>query len=135
LYCNEANIKSLHSVIRKYADKGIKFILVTDINVEGNKNFMIHNEIINRVSFEIIKRKVINTLPFACDDGLYVKAVNFIMEAVDNSINLDHITEKSLKESEALAVIIYTMFKELGIKIFLDKSRFSKNIQSFLEAS
>jgi hypothetical protein len=135
LYCNEANIKSLHSVIRKYADKGIKFILVTDINVEGNKNFMIHDKIINQASFETIKRKIINALPFACDDELYVKAVNYTMEAVDNSMNVYHIIEKSFEVSEALAILIYTMFKELGIQISLDKSRFSNNIQSFLDAS
>ncbi|MGV3465706.1 MAG: hypothetical protein ACO1OT_10475 [Heyndrickxia sp.] len=135
LYCDQKSLSTIQSIISRNANRGIKFIVVTEMQIEGNKNYIIENNIINKASFEIIKRKVINSLPFICDDQKFFEAEKAIINAVDISSDLSRLVDKTIEDDEALAVIIVLLLKELGIQITLDTSRFSHNIQVYFEVS
>lgn len=135
LYSEKTEFSRFLQTIHSCADKGIKFIIVTQENIKGHVNYLHTNVILNEAVIELNSHKIMNSLPFTCDQELYTKAKTTLLKAVDNSSDLNEIINKIVINDEALATIILVLLREMNIPLNLDISRFSRNIQAFLNAS
>ncbi|WP_075980026.1 hypothetical protein [Bacillus massilinigeriensis] len=127
----------LIGTIQQCSHKGVHFIIVSQHTIEGNCNFLFDEKIINSAKLELLKKKVINELPFVCDKNMYNNAEEYLLHAVDNSYFSKEFIELSMlstNENESLLALLFVMTKNLNINISLDTTGVSQNIIEYLKS-
>lgn len=132
LYAEASSYNELIGIINQLAVEGTHFIIVTKQNeLIGNRNFLYDGKVVNEVSIENIKRKVISSVPFYCEDTLFNKVKMYILNTVDN----DDFSVKEnpyVKNNEAFLVVIYTIAHHLNIDLNLDVYGLSDNLDKYI---
>lgn len=134
LYGENEQLKQFFLMVTSLADRGIRFIMVTNLfNEKGNVNYITGENIINEAKIEIIKSRIIKEVPFSCDEGLFNEAKNFLLKAVDNSSESLQFELNKINQSEIMKVILVIILHKLNLNIMLDIKGLSPNLQEFLK--
>ncbi len=132
LYAEETRLLELISDIVSLSNKGTSFIIVTTSDLfNGNANYIFSDHVLNDAKVMLVKRKVINELPFYCDNDLFERAKSKLLDYVDNSIKSNEKTPLSTDQDEMLITTIFLLAYHLNIKVNLDISVLSQNMKAF----
>lgn len=132
LFADKESLLDLKQMIQKMKSRGIRFLIVTnDLLLNGRKNYCINNEIINEISVELVKRRVIMDAPFGVEEKQYDLAKQDVFRAVDNSIKKNEDKEFHTQE-ESIQVLVYMIFRNLNIPKYIDTEGFPSNIIEFI---
>ena len=135
LYAEAVEYKKLFDIAGLLTDRGIKVIFVTENHhISENYNYVINGSIINSARIENIRRKVINELPFVCDNHLFDEAKKYILNAVDNSTMMEGKLIFPTEQKEVFTVILFVVLKHLNIDLQVDTDGFSTNLFNFISS-
>lgn len=134
LYADRYEIENFLNTVNHYACKGTIFIIVTQNVMKGNQNIYHNKVILNEARIDLLKGKVTNQLPFACNNAVFEKAKMSLLEAVDNSRNMLGIEVNPQEEDEAISVILFILARELNIPLSIDTTGLSPNLRNFIDA-
>lgn len=134
IYANLLEKTDLKNEVECLSKKGNQFIIVTQENYQGNINFILNEIVINGAMIEEIKRKVLNEVPFYCEEQLFEEAKKRLFEIVDNSPLFSDSIELSTTYTEKLDVLLFVIAKQLGIKVKVDVSGISPNLVAYIKS-
>ncbi|PLR75211.1 hypothetical protein CU633_22230, partial [Bacillus sp. V3-13] len=133
LYADNSQVIEFMENINLLASMGTKIIIVTNQKTTKHCNYVCNGEIINEARLENIKRKVINEVPFICDELTFIQAKNSLLRAVDNfEFNNKFLTLSSM-QNEKILVLVFVMLFHLDISVNLDMTGISGNLKEFLK--
>ncbi|MFX0561212.1 hypothetical protein TEPIDINF_002683 [Tepidibacillus infernus] len=134
LYANNTQFTEFINIVEQLSKMGIQFLIVTQKNLSGNHNYVFDEKIINEALLENMKRKVFSEVPFICENDLYEEAKDHLLKVVDNFVFQNRKLGLSTIQNEAIIVLLYVMINHLNIRIPLDMSGISPNLQAFVKS-
>ncbi|MBD8069859.1 hypothetical protein [Bacillus sp. PS06] len=134
LYADQEEISELRISIEQLVKKGVNFIIITNSSLTDNCNYVFGGKILNAASILKIKRKVMQELPFYCDDELYNQALNILLQYVDNLSMKDENLKFSTDINQQLKTILFVLTKHLEINLNLDLTGLPDNIKAYIKS-
>lgn len=137
LYTDEEEMDTFCEYIKELANKGYQIFIVTNTKFKamGRKeswNYCIMDVIVNHAVIEQRKSKIINDLPFFCEDALFETAKELLFKVVDNSISLHELKQIIDKNYDSIVTIIFAILYNLGIEIPYELEDLEPNLKMFL---
>lgn len=134
LYAEDFQFKEFISIMDQLSSKGIHFIIVTQREVTGNCNYVFGEKILNEACIENLKRKILSEVPFICENELFEKAKQQLLQAVDNSIFNGEKQVLSRQHNEATVVLLFLMIHHLNIRIDLETKGIFSSLDKFIKS-
>ncbi|WAA09862.1 hypothetical protein [Fervidibacillus albus] len=135
LYTDQNEFQEFTSFVQSLAEKGLQFIIVSNENLPfyGSKNYFLQNVVINQAKIEMVKRKVMNDLPFVVDHHDFAHVQKQFFELVDKLSN--SVTHQPLSTGDDVTLtIFYVLSHHLGLNLNIDKSQVSNDLYKFFQS-
>lgn len=133
LYTTDSQLETFHQIIKGAVKKGYTFLLVTNEIFWGSTNFAYQDIIINNAVLDQMKFKIMKELPFYCSEEMYEEAKVYLFQAVDNSISIAEIRERTGKNYGAVVTIINVLMYNLNVEFMHDLVGIEPNLKKFIK--
>lgn len=136
LYTEESEFLDLMEKITVLLGKGFSFILITQKNISGNLNYIVSgkNKILNEARIENLKRKIINEVPFYCEEVIFDQVKQYLLKYVDNYPLGEAKMELSTDFTNKHKIVLFVLLKYLDIGINIDITDIPVNLEAFVKS-
>lgn len=132
IYAEEQELKEFVTVLEQLICRGCNAIIITTSDeIVGRNNFILNNQVINEARIDLLRSKLISTVPIPIDEQEFLKAKDLLLSSVDKwDSKWDHALNLNVIHSTEI-IVLYVLLKLLGIHWNVDTSKFPPNIRSF----
>src|SRR5690606_16670040 len=84
IYAEEQELKEFVTVLEQLICRGCNAIIITTSDeIVGRNNFILNNQVINEARIDLLRSKLISTVPIPIDEQEFLKAKDLLLSSVD----------------------------------------------------
>ncbi len=132
LFADDVQLQNFYKLVEKAIAHGYKFLLVSERESFGSKNYFYKERIIHSALLEQMKSKIRNEVPFYCTEKLYDQAVDVFFNLVDNSISEADLLNLEISNWGEIITIIQVIMYNLDMKGIQVPQGLEPNLKRFI---